>query len=418
MERVEESDVVDCIECCECAVPVGTDGPQRAALLLPCQHVMHLSCIEFAKRRMKLLKLYEDAKPNSFPHDIVCRGCQQPVNGVIPLFTTSGTLSQPSADEDAAKSEFELIHHAQKQYLRRLQRMLRQKANVTRLSHQCAALHIQRTDYLRDVDQHNQLFPKLKPMDLNSSAQGSFAALSFNNMTTTELELYLMQTMPALNETQTTLLEKRRVVEKHRQTLLALKEKYHARKKAVRLEQKNPSTSLEISQPSHTPQPAAFQGDGGESTGRVLSSPNDAAVPLSARSSRKRCGDAVFVDVDEDEESITSRREGGSMRRLNNPGSRDRRQRLSQPDLETVVVSSGEEDDDDADVVECGDKIPTARVANNHPMEEVDYEKETSSAMLFPRWVGGRDTEAKVQMRQLQLLPRRENYLWQSSLPF
>ncbi|CCW68557.1 unnamed protein product [Phytomonas sp. Hart1] len=427
MEIPQKKDDVDCIECSECAVPVGTDGPQRATLLLPCQHVMHLSCIEFVKRCMKLINSYEEVKPSGISSEVMlCPGCQQPVSNTIPLFPLGEVLSQPSEDAENAKKDFERIHHAQKMYLKRLHRTLHEKECVMQISRQCAALHAQRTELLRDVEQHNQLFPSLKAMDAGSDMSISFRSLSFTNMTTTELELYLMQTIPVLNQTQTTLLEKRRAVEKHKRSLLAFKEKYHSRKKTIKLAKKGPSTSLDIQGPEDCPTrpPAALPNVIVESTGREsLGSANEDPARTSTHFSPNQ-GEAAFI-VDVDAESIASERKPIIAERRRNPqrsssSSTHPQQRPMQTVFEAVIVSSGEEEDDNEqmDVEGRGEGIPTNVFTNNHISEGVVNDKELTPTIFFPRWVSGRDMERKVQIRQLQLLPRRENYLWQSTLPF
>jgi hypothetical protein len=202
------------LECFECGGVVGTEGPQRGTLLLPCQHVLHMGCVEFIKRRGKLLMGMDSADVEqdeggesigtSFATETVtaasgsnaslsqqmhgrclCPACFVPVTNFIPLYLRSeddpGAPSKSTTNTDGSvdgagasaavsstlEEDYTRVHAAQKRVLLRLRGLCEQRRRMTELTRTCANLHEQRARYLADVEKEERCFPGLISSDVD-----------------------------------------------------------------------------------------------------------------------------------------------------------------------------------------------------------------------------------------------------------
>ncbi|KAG5500037.1 hypothetical protein GH5_04179 [Leishmania sp. Ghana 2012 LV757] len=279
-------------DCCECGVVVGTESAQRASLLLPCQHVLHMGCVEFIRRRGKVLMgmdstdlpLDEEngsASVNSagktdlvlrgpgnnswtrYTHGFcVCPACSTAITRIIPLYLRSTndnvradptdsapTPSQVASEASAtAEAEYRRVHRAQKHVLYRLRSLCDQRRRVTELTHACANLHEQRARYLAEVEREERCFPGLTHsgglLDADSRvgsssavASNSVASLAVEHMGVTELELFMAQATPQLLRTQAELRKERHVIERRTKRLNALRMHYHSAKELRALDE-------------------------------------------------------------------------------------------------------------------------------------------------------------------------------------
>ncbi|KAG5500624.1 hypothetical protein JKF63_03720 [Porcisia hertigi] len=274
-------------DCCECGVVVGTESSQRGGLLLPCQHVLHMGCAEFIRRRGKVLMgldtadfpLHEEEDSHVKVCDAdktavalrghrgnsswvrgangfrVCPACFTPIARIIPLYLrgTSDTVEPNATDTQpvpsritaeasaTAEAEYRRVYSAQKQALQRLRSLCDQRRRVTELTHACANLHEQRTKYLAEVEKEEQCFPGLThsvgfdgaeaPIGSSSAMDTKIAgSLTIDHMTVTELELYMAQVTPQLLRTQAELRKERHMIERRTKKLNTLRSHYHSTK--------------------------------------------------------------------------------------------------------------------------------------------------------------------------------------------
>ncbi|KPA85085.1 hypothetical protein ABB37_01493 [Leptomonas pyrrhocoris] len=277
------------LDCCECGAVVGTEGPQRATLLLPCQHILHMGCVEFIKRRVKLLMGMDSADvvqdgggdsagaplPNQNNDSnsknwvqqmcgrCLCPACSAPVTHIIPLYLRSeddpgatlpaksgadGTPAASSPPLSAARAEedYKRVHSAQKRVLLRLRGLCEQRRRMTELTHACASLHEQRARYLADVEKEERCFPGLlcgggaqddsavtTTPGVSGGTRGGPSApagIPVEQMGITELELYMAQVTPRLLRTQAEVRKERQMVERRTKKLNALRTHYHSQK--------------------------------------------------------------------------------------------------------------------------------------------------------------------------------------------
>ncbi|CAD2218714.1 hypothetical protein, conserved [Angomonas deanei] len=224
------------LECCECATAVGIEGPQRGSFLLPCQHVMHMSCLEFYKQQANLLRrlyngqrelqldLVEDV---AVSEEIKCPRCSEKVQRIVPLFVAAPEDYSFSAIHHESEENMQKVLKAQKSYLDKLRGLTRSSKRVLQLGRQCAGLHNQREALLNEMKQFNKFLPVLSPPPPGErTAEEGSPLLAIDRMNKTELELYLAQTAPSLAQSQVELLREREQVDRRKKTLNALRLKY------------------------------------------------------------------------------------------------------------------------------------------------------------------------------------------------
>ncbi|KAG5474536.1 hypothetical protein LSCM1_03323 [Leishmania martiniquensis] len=279
-------------DCCECGVVVGTESSQRASLLLPCQHVLHMGCVEFIRRRGKILMgmdrtdlpLDEESSRASVDGAdkdnlaltgrghiswtrctsgfCMCPACCTPITRIIPLYLRStndnvrpnatdstSTPSQGTSEAAAtAEAEYKRVHIAQKHVLHRLRSLCDQRRRVTELTRACANLHEQRARYLAEVEREQRCFPGLTDsgglLDAESHVgpssavvSNAVASLAMEHMGVTELELYMAQATPQLLRAQAELRKERHMIERRTKRLNALRTHYHSAKELRALDE-------------------------------------------------------------------------------------------------------------------------------------------------------------------------------------
>lgn len=364
------------LECCECASSVGADGPQRAALLLPCQHVLHMSCVEYIRRRSKMRRLLPELVESttiltcstSTQEDygssdaFACPGCHHRVDMVIPLFAASALDGQPATAAEDASREFELTHKAQKKSLHTLRLLVEQRQHVSELGYQCAALHDQRAGRLRDLEKYNTVFSTTA--NSITTSQVGRGALPVDDMTATELEGYIRHTTPALNGLLASLRKERQLLEKRRQRLRAIKSSYHTKRHIAALDGRIAAALAPDRSPSVR--------------GAAVHQPDADVAPQLPKRVRVNVIDVDEETAAEEEHNVVDE---GTL--------------SSAPDLEVI----------DCDRVEDGDR-------------EEESNPEPEPPFLLPCSTVRQDGKPKVCAKYLQLLPRREDRLWQSSLQF
>ncbi|CAJ1029202.1 hypothetical protein, conserved [Leishmania lindenbergi] len=275
--------------CCECGLVVGTESSQRGSLLLPCQHVLHMGCVEFIWRRGKALMGMDST---DLPHNeeensngsgdgankaglalssngwarrtngsCVCPACFTPITRIIPLYlrgtnddvgadTTTKARAPSHATAGApatTEAEYRRVHTAQKHVLHRLRSLCDQRRRVTELTRACASLHEQRARCLAEVEREERCFPGLLQSSglanaearLGSSSamvSNTTASLAIEHMGVTELELYMAQVTPQLLRTQAELRKERHLIERRTKKLNALRTHYYATKELYALD--------------------------------------------------------------------------------------------------------------------------------------------------------------------------------------
>lgn len=456
------------LECCECAVPVAADGPQRAALLLPCQHVLHVSCVEFIKRRAKLMRLLssdleswlEGLPSGSGGSDgslrdlflsvaFLCPGCRRPVDRIVPLFA-SGGAELMSAAALVAKAEFEETLRAQRKLIHRLRQMLEQRESVTSLGHQCAALHERRAAGLREMDKYARLFPTAAAPPPSTAQDGAPGAAlcrmgvapmsSLEAMSTTQLGLFITAAAPQLTGTQSALRRERRAVERRRQRLTAVKARYHTMKEIAALDREIAAAQQQQRQRrAHHPPQGSEEVDGARLHQRrrqLLRQRSESGTPdrqpkrrrepaaidvdgVAARLQRRAAPAAAVahgppIEVDVDGEP------GSSGESYNVDGSDDddtpQQQQPVAVDDDSDAVAIDDDDDD-----EEGQGADTLAVDFQDDEEGDGLDATAAMAMLpvvlLPRARGGAQVQ-RVRAKHIRLLPRMEDRLWQPSLKF
>lgn len=231
------------ITCCECAVPVGSSGPARATLLLPCQHVLHLRCAEYLRRQQELrleavshgfslrsifysCKEYQNTK-------FCCPGCSVKVEKVVPLYigeeahasieehhcinhtelekkAKQGKQEEKIYEEENVIKEMEKVFHSQKNNLASLRGLIKEKLLFHDLTRSCASLHNEQTKLQTELEKCACVMPQLNgiPSSLCSSASSSNELPSSSSFpllakcSAEELQMYLAHTSPVLYETE------------------------------------------------------------------------------------------------------------------------------------------------------------------------------------------------------------------------
>ena len=269
------------LDCCECGAVVGTEGPQRGTLLLPCQHVLHMGCVEFIKRRGKLLmgmdtadvvqdeceasfgalssstttsSLSATASSASWARQMhgrcLCPACYASITHIIPLFLRSeddpGATSKNAPTESSGtttgaasalniEEHYKRVHPAHKRLLLPLRALCEQRRPMTELTHACASLHERRARYLADVEKEERCFPGLisgaeQEGGTRATAAAGAGGLPLEQMGITELELYMAQVTPRLLRTQAEVRKERQLVERRVKKLSVLRSHYHSTK--------------------------------------------------------------------------------------------------------------------------------------------------------------------------------------------
>ncbi|KEG14784.1 hypothetical protein DQ04_00311200 [Trypanosoma grayi] len=233
------------VECCECTVPVGDDGALRAVLLVPCQHLLHMGCVDYIRKRRKLDQLVggsdcsgvaEVPTPTACSSDgrlVACPACQMPVQRLVPLFPSSGDVQRaPKAVCSDAASRFRELHHAQKTSIAHLRALHEQRERVTQLTRTCAQLHERLSAAQAEVDRMSRILPSTAPA--GSISELAEAELCVGNMTATELELYITQSSVTLEGLERDVREQRWLAEKKRKKLTDLQLRYSVAKASLK----------------------------------------------------------------------------------------------------------------------------------------------------------------------------------------
>lgn len=255
------------ITCCECAVPVVSSGPGRATLLLPCQHVLHLRCVEYLRRAQQLrmeaashgLSLRSIFYSHKQFHNakFSCPGCSVKVKKVIPLYigdvAHSAMDAHPpdtkdsvgrnghheSMEEEKAESEDILsdldgVFQCQQSNLASLRGLINEKVIFHDLTRSCAALHNEQTTLLGELEKLFRVMPQLSALSTPfSSAASSPSSVTVRSScpllekcSAEELQMYLAHTSPVLYETENDLRKIRKRNDQKRKQLEKLALQY------------------------------------------------------------------------------------------------------------------------------------------------------------------------------------------------
>lgn len=309
------------ITCCECAGRVGSSGPSRATLLLPCQHVLHLRCVEYLHRQHQLRQelathgvslrgtfySQKDYRTSMF----ICPGCSVNVEKVVPLYVGETAHAPVSEQIDYAEKvsednevlmvkpitkndvkgekmniidEMEIVFRSQQRNLASLRRLIKEKLLVHELTRSCATLYNEQISFQADLEKSIRVIPQLKShlpfssCGLSCSTKSSCSSSpSLENYGMEELQMYLAHTSPVLQETEKELRKIRKKNDHKRKQIQKLE--MHCRKF---LKQKE---SVRHSSLGH-PNGALFESEEKEPTVKkqqcVLqeNSPNDVVSPL------------------------------------------------------------------------------------------------------------------------------------------
>ncbi|EKF38325.1 hypothetical protein MOQ_001468 [Trypanosoma cruzi marinkellei] len=248
------------VECCECAVPIGDEGPLRAVLLLPCQHLLHAGCVEYVRKRRKLQQLIARgdaggvgaALPTSLElasggidiknssggcsrdsRLVVCPACMVPIQRLIPLFPSGGdTRCGAKFGGGEAASCFKKTHQAQKCHIAQLRTLYEQRERVTQLTRTCALMHARLSETQAELDRLSKTLPIGAPAAHVPQLAGE--RLCVENMTATELEMYIMHSSATLEGLEREVSEQRKMAEKKRKKLAQLQSRYQALRKTER----------------------------------------------------------------------------------------------------------------------------------------------------------------------------------------
>ncbi|KAH9600462.1 hypothetical protein LSM04_008894 [Trypanosoma melophagium] len=267
------------LECCECAIPIADEGALRAVLIVPCQHLLHVGCVDYIRKRRKLHQLIDRAdssgmmtrapflpsssdvgtttdsqttiittsssnnsnsnsdKSNTINNDkssriAACPACHSPIQKLIPLFPSTGDAQRTNNDNcsDVALQYGE-VHHKQKTNVAHLRALYEQRKNVTQLTRTCALLHERLSEVQAEVDSLSKILPS--PSPLVSGSRVTDDELCVDGMTATELELYITQSSSTLERLEREVREQRRLAERRRKKLSSLKSRYHAQRALI-----------------------------------------------------------------------------------------------------------------------------------------------------------------------------------------
>ncbi|KPI86561.1 hypothetical protein ABL78_4384 [Leptomonas seymouri] len=469
------------LDCCECGVVVGTEGSQRGTLLLPCQHILHMGCVEFIKRRGKLLMGMESTdvmqdegadvagasssnghSKSSNPSWIrqmhgrcLCPACYNPITHIIPLYLRSeddpvtnlknksdanGASTVSSSPPTASRMEenYRRVHAAQKRVLLRLRSLCEQRRRMTELTHACASLHEQRARYLGDVEKEERCFPGLigegsgqDGLAVPSASSGGGIRASaesigvpIEKMGITELEMYMAQITPLLLRTQAEVRRERQLVERRAKKLNVLRSHYHSTKDLRALDAEIAERKAKVRSDSR--KSAVALHDHVQSS--VLQ--QQYTVMPSASEQQQHHHESYSA-----EELIFSPRASGVPVRKKFRGE-EAIDVDDEPLAEVVEVpSQGASDDDEPEVVVLGDDAAVEFVQDSgvEIVGEDDVTADEANAYeapyLIPCYVRASTSAAAssanpkvphmiLTHNHIRMLPRREDRLWQPSLQF
>lgn len=452
------------LDCCECGAVVGTEGPQRGTLLLPCQHVLHMGCVEFVKRRGKMMMGMDSAdvaedggdgysSASSAGHHsrwaremhgrCLCPACYAPITHIIPLYLRSeddpsttemhvATVPNAAATVAATEEDYRRVHAAQKRVLLRLRGLCEQRRRMTDLTRTCAGLHERRARLLADVQKEERCFPGLlsegesggaATVSASSSgnpciAPSSSPSLPTESMGITELELYMAQLTPRLLRTQAEVRKERQLVERRTKKLNALRSHYHYAKELHAL---NVEIAARQERLHGGPLPAP-------SSDRPNTPPADATSP---RLAVRLSVDALAPEPQQSAPAEATRTG------LETPARKRMRGEETinvdeEPDAVVVeVLSCDASDSDELEVTVVGDDVHDVDSAVTAAAEDAGEDDASlyDAPYLIPCYVrtstSGTATAADPKMphtalthNHVRMLPRREDRLWQPSLQF
>ncbi|KAK7195045.1 hypothetical protein NESM_000427300 [Novymonas esmeraldas] len=437
-------------DCCECGVVVGTEGRLRGCLLLPCQHILHMGCVEFIRRRGKVLLGMDSA---DLPHEeseagaaaanglSVCPACLTPITRIVPLYVRSADdtdqqrpSSQPvtAADSAAVEAEYTRVHSAQRQVLHRLRGLCDQRRRVTELTHACASLHEQRARCLAEVEREERCYPGLAPSggadahgrpSSSPAAPHAAGALAVEHMGVTELELYMAQTTPRLLRMQADLRRERHAAERRSRRLSALRTHYHTAKELRAIDDaiahREAATHRPPAAPS-PPTPSRPRATAGTDAppGRLHGSTSGTAAPAAVVSrKRHRGGGGTAIDVDVEALPL-------EVVEVHSCGDSDADTSADAPVLDVDGGTESDAEVEDGDGGSGGVELVPITV-DGSTADENAYEAPylipcyvrpaTGSPATVPKTSA---TATTITHAHLRLLPRREDRLWQPSLQF
>eukprot|EP00796_Vickermania_ingenoplastis_P004611 gene4611-3324_t len=395
-----------------CAVAVGTAGPARTTLLLPCQHVLHIRCVEYLQRlaQGQLAARYRGrCLPSAGLSSFRCPGCRGRVSRAVPLFL--GEEREPTAEETAA---MDLIFAAQQRHLERLQSLEVAKRQMEQLTRSCAELHNHQALLHQELDKCVGHLPQLTPMttaaggpaDSTTRPCASSAAMRLEQLRPEELRAYLARASPELVAAQHELRRLRR--EK------AHKTRRLERLKAVATKMKKKRAALAARRHQFAGAPCAPQAPqlagaaAGISPGSCSAGP--AAVPLAEEcwspfpSSPAisvpglPCPSSQGAEAEAEAEACPPR-----PKLLIDVDGLDATSRAA----DVIVVEEAEESDSGVCIVPSGNE-------EEEELEELDaaaVSRLRTPLDLLPVSHHRKGAEPALRPRDLSLLPRREDYL-------
>ncbi|ORC86977.1 uncharacterized protein TM35_000241270 [Trypanosoma theileri] len=453
------------LECCECAIPIADDGALRAVLLVPCQHLLHVGCVDYIRKRRKLHQLIDgadlngivtttpflqssssdvdatfenanitsttssnnsnskDEKSNTIHSDkhsriVACPACHSPIQKLIPLFPSIGDMHRPTNDNNSGVAlQYGKVHHKQKTNIAHLRALYEQRKNVTQLTRTCALLHERLSEVQAEVDSLSKILPN--PLPLVSGSRVSEDELCVDGMTATELELYITQSSSTLERLEREVREQRRLTERRRKKLSSLKSRYHAQKE---------------------PTPKRLAGDrikeGIESS--------DGEGKCDTLNDCRRPRSAPVVDVDEEEEKEKERKSSAALQVMvvssvegsnaEESGSDDNSDDVIFVDQTTPPIASttsrsdsrGAADATTGGFVYTGQTYPITEYMSpgninsdnitDSNAADVDDDSDIMRCYNHLQQVTSTRQRTIHPSNAVRLLPRREDRLWQSSL--
>lgn len=440
--------------CAECALPVGGAGPHRATLLLPCQHVLHLRCVEYRERlqRIRLESLYRhkhvDVGDEGTLTSFRCPSCAERVVRAIPLFlgdegpaSCEGKRDTAEGGRTAPCNEMDLVFTAQQENLFSLEALVTEKRQFETLTRSCAALHTEHTRLQRELGNHLSALPS----SLTPCAPSSFASVSHYSVD--ELRAFVSHALPSLHTTEKELLRLRREKDKKKRRLVKIKAEYYRLKaKFSSGSAPQPLQEDDVASFNRSGQPATNGGGTQCSPAEIYSRARrhhravvdvDAPAPLRAAASpvvmvveddavetrkRSRSSGVVVIDVDSTPPSsgscASSRSQGGVA------SSRDQYLVVLSDDDGMVTLEDGDGKGENKPELtiggEQGSDTEQDDQHNNNNNSNND-EENGDDWVLGPQTLllarsDGYPMYPKLRPRDANGLPRREEYLWQSTL--
>lgn len=237
--------------CCECGVIVGSAGPSRACLLLPCQHVLHARCVEFLQRRWTLshrrhlLALMATSSPSSpafLRARLDCPGCRQFVQRAIPLFLGDSVedgeeakAEEPAAsspatgggavDRQLEKTLMDDVLLAQKMCLEHTEALRKEQQVFEDFTQRCSALHVRKLELARELSQCIGLLPRVSDED-NGRKVKAISEKAIHDYREEELQMFVSHATPALHRLQQELREVESQGRRKRRRYEHVKQKY------------------------------------------------------------------------------------------------------------------------------------------------------------------------------------------------